>query len=90
MVGDSITLADFALLPYNVSYAPRLLPEGVKIEDRYPAVAAWQNRLLQRKSVADHIKLREAYMKEYAHAIPAFKGERSRMEPVFPEIPVGA
>ena len=86
MVGNSITLADFALLPYNIFYAPRLLPEGVKIEDRYPAVAAWQNRLLQRKSVADHIREREAYMKEYAHTIPAFRGEHSRMEPVFPVV----
>lgn len=84
MVGERCTLADFALLPYNLFYAPRLLPEGITIEDRYPAVAAWQKRVASRPSVVTTIKEREIQIKEHSQTIPIFRDEKVRMEPVFP------
>ncbi|KZT36008.1 glutathione S-transferase [Sistotremastrum suecicum HHB10207 ss-3] len=87
MVGDSITLADFALLPYNLFYAPRLLPEGVTVEDRYPAVAAWQKRLCARRSVAETVQEREVEVRKFSNTIPIFRGERGRMDPVYPQVP---
>jgi glutathione S-transferase len=72
------------MLPYNLFYAPRLLPEGVTIEDKYPAVAAWQRRVSSRDSVKETIKEREEQMREFSNTIPAFRGEKARMEPVFP------
>ncbi|KAH7309841.1 glutathione S-transferase [Stachybotrys elegans] len=84
MVGSQCTLADYALLPYNMFYAPRLLPEGVTIEERFPTVAAWQKRVAGRKSVYQTIQERQHQMAEFAHTIPIFRGERARMEPVFP------
>jgi glutathione S-transferase len=88
MVGDKPTLADFALLAYNVFYAPRLLPDGVTIEDRFPAVAAWHRRLCARPSVAETIKDREEEMRKFSSTIPAFRGEKAKMEPVFPIVPI--
>ncbi|KZS93998.1 glutathione S-transferase [Sistotremastrum niveocremeum HHB9708] len=86
IVGDKPTLADFAFLPYNIFYAPRLLPEGITVEDRFPAVGAWQKRLLSMNSVADTINEREIQIKKYANTIPIFRGEKKRMEPVLPAI----
>lgn len=77
-------MADFAMLPYNIFYAPRLLPDGITIEGDYPAVAAWQNRVTSRPSVKKAIQDREAYMREFAQTDPIFPGERACMEPVFP------
>jgi len=90
MVGNDVTLADFALLPYNAFYAPRLLPAGVTIEDRFPAVAAWQRRLLERESVSETMKERAEQMRVFSHTIPAFRGEKALMEPVYPTVTVGA
>jgi glutathione S-transferase len=84
MVGTQCTLADFALLPYNMFYAPRLLPEGVTIASQFPAVAAWQDRVASRPSVLDTIREREGQIREFSQTIPIFRGEKSRMEPVFP------
>lgn len=84
MVGSQCTLADFALLPYNLFYAPRLLPEGVSIEQQYPAVSAWQARVASRASVLETIREREVQMREFTSTNPIFPGEKSRMEPVFP------
>jgi len=84
MVGDNLTIADFALLPYNMFYAPRLVPEGVNLEERFPAVAAWQKRVAARPSVIETIKEREVEIKKFANTIPIFRGEKAKMEPVFP------
>lgn len=84
MVGDQCTLADFAMLPYNIFYAPRLLPAGITIEDEYPAVGAWQRRVSSRKSVVETIQERESDMRQFSHTIPIFRNERARMEPVLP------
>ncbi|RYP19572.1 hypothetical protein DL765_003299 [Monosporascus sp. GIB2] len=84
IVGTQCTLADFALLPYNLFYAPRLLPEGFTVEDRYPAVAAWQSRVASRDSVLETIKEREVQIRQYSQTIPIFRGEKARMEPVLP------
>ena len=75
-------------MPYNLFYAPRLLPEGVTIESRYPAVAAWQDRSCARASVIETIQEREVQMRQFAHTIPIFRGEQKRMEPVFPVVEV--
>jgi len=90
VVGNDVTLADFALLPYNLFYAPRLLPTGVTIEDRFPAVAAWQRRLVERQSVSETIKEREVQIRQFSNTIPIFRGEKDRMAPVFPAVAVGA
>jgi glutathione S-transferase len=84
IVGAQCTLADFAMLPYNLFYAPRLLPEGITIEERYPAVAAWQARVASRASVAETINERAIQMSHFSQTIPIFRGEKARMEPVFP------
>ena len=86
MVGHSATLADFSLLPYNIFYAPRLLPDGITIEEQFPAVAAWENRLKSFKSVIETIKEREIDIRKYSHTIPIFRGERERMNPVLPVV----
>lgn len=74
------------MLPYNIFYAPRLLPEGTTIEDRFPNVAAWHRRMLEKQSVAEVVEEREAHIKTFSHTIPIFRGERARMEPVFPMV----
>jgi glutathione S-transferase len=74
------------MLPYNLFYAPRLLPEGVTVDDQYPAVAAWQNRVASRASVMETIKEREVQMRQFPQTIPIFRGEKARMEPVFPPL----
>jgi glutathione S-transferase len=84
MVGSQCTLADFALLPYNMFYAPRLLPEGVIMADQYPSVAAWQDRVASRASVLDTIREREGQIREFSQTIPIFRGEKARMAPIFP------
>ena len=71
-------------------YAPRLLPEGITIEGRYPAVAVWQRRLCERVSVMETIKEREEQMRLFSDTIPAFRGEKSRMEPFYPTTNVTA
>ncbi len=86
IVGAQCSLADFALLPYNLFYAPRLLPDGITIEDRYPAVAAWQRRLTSRASVIETIKEREVQIRQFSNTIPIFRGEKARMEPVMPSV----
>lgn len=85
IVGSQCTLADFALLPYNLFYAPRLLPEGVTIEDQFPAVSAWQKRLCERAPVRDAIMEREARINQVG-SVALFRGERARMEPVLPVV----
>ena len=76
------------MLPYNLFYAPRLLPEGVTIEDKYPAISAWQERLCERASVFDSIKEREVLIRQFGFDAPAFKDEKAHMEPVFTVLPV--
>lgn len=94
MVGNTITLADFALLPYNILYAPRLLPAGVDVEERYPNVSKWQRRVAERESVKKTLSEREEAMKKFGDTVPVFRGEKARMEPVYPvtgiEVAVGA
>ncbi|KEY74604.1 hypothetical protein S7711_05035 [Stachybotrys chartarum IBT 7711] len=74
----------FRLAPVQHVLRPRLLPEGVTIDQHYSAVAAWQARVASRASVLETIREREVQMREFASSIPIFRGEKARMEPVFP------
>jgi len=43
IVGDSVTMADFFLLP--TLFALSLAPEGKKLLPRFPGIVAWDNRM---------------------------------------------
>lgn len=55
LVGEKCTYADLAFIHYQYSLSPVLPPE-LDIENAYPNVQAWMNRMMKRPVVAAAIE----------------------------------
>ena len=46
LVGDRVSIADLAFIPWNKFALAALLPEGIDAQKEYPALSAWHAKLI--------------------------------------------
>ncbi|KAI1822648.1 glutathione transferase [Xylaria intraflava] len=66
LVGDKMTYADMAFVPYNYALHLLLKKPETEVFGDYPNVAAWHERLISRTSWARAIEVREALLQQQA------------------------